>query len=47
MSTWLIGIVTFIYAGVAIDYGIRGNAGMCVVFAGYAVANIGLIYASR
>lgn len=46
MSGWLIGLVTVIYMLVAIDFGMRGNWGMCVCFLGYCAANVGLIIAS-
>ncbi len=46
MSTPLLWIVTLIYAAVAIDLGRKGEW-IGVVFAGYTVANIGLILAMR
>ena len=47
MSTWLIAIVTVLYAGVALAYWREKNPGMALAFAGYAVANVGLIWATR
>lgn len=47
MSGWLIGLVTIIYVGVAISFWKEGNPGMAITFAGYSVANIGLILAAR
>lgn len=47
MSAPLLWIVSAIYFGVAIDFGYRDNPGMCIAFLAYAVANIGLIVASR
>jgi hypothetical protein len=44
MSAALIGIVTVIYAGVAISEYLKGDGGMAIVFTGYAFANIGLIW---
>lgn len=45
MSAGLIALVTVIYIGVAVSELLRGNTGMCIAFAGYAFANIGLIIA--
>jgi len=43
MSAWLIGLVGFVYAYVALEQGLRfGNLAMAVTFAGYAFSNIGL-----
>ena len=47
MSTPLLALVTAIYAAVALDFAWRGNGPMAVVFAGYAVANVGFIAATR
>lgn len=44
MSWQLIAIVTVIYLGVAASEYVAGRPGMAVVFAGYAIANCGLIY---
>lgn len=44
MSTFLIILVTFIYLGVALSEWFGGRTGMTMVFAGYAFANIGLIW---
>ena len=46
MSTPLLWLVTFIYAGVALDQARKGNW-MALVFGGYVLANIGLILAMR
>ena len=43
MSTWLVVIVTFIYAWVSIDQYIKGDLSLAVVYLGYTVANFGLI----
>jgi hypothetical protein len=42
MSGWLIALTGLIYAYVAAEQGWRGNAGLCIAYAGYAFANIGL-----
>lgn len=42
MSGWLIAVTGVIYGYVAIEQGIKGNLGMCLAYAGYAFANIGL-----
>lgn len=47
MSLPLLGLVTAIYAGVAIDQVRQGQLGMGLVFAGYKVANVGLMLAMR
>jgi len=48
MAAWLIGVVTVLYIGIAIRYGfVEHKPALAVVFAGYAVANIGLILADR
>ena len=44
VSAPLIGIVTLIYLGVAVSEWWAGRNGMTVVFVGYALANLGLIY---
>ena len=46
MSAPLIAIVTVIYCGVAVSEFRAGHAGMCIVFLGYAFANVGLIMAT-
>jgi|DEB0MinimDraft_10_1074344.scaffolds.fasta_scaffold58831_3 hypothetical protein len=43
MSTWLVIIVTFIYAFVAIDQMNKGNLGLATVYFGYTIANFGLV----
>jgi len=47
MSGWLIGLSTLIYIGVCISFLFEGKTNMALVFAGYALANIGLILASQ
>jgi hypothetical protein len=42
MSGPLIAITGLIYAYVAIEQGLKGNMGMCLAYAGYAFANVGL-----
>ena len=43
MSTWLVVLVTLAYCWTALDQGFKGNYGTTVMFAGYAIANIGII----
>jgi hypothetical protein len=43
MSTWLIAVVTIIYVSIAVSFAWEGNFGMCIVWSGYAIANIGFI----
>lgn len=45
MSSWLIGLVTLIYLGVAVSLWLEGKPPMALVFVGYSIANIGLIFA--
>lgn len=45
MSTVLVILVTLAYVGTAVDLGRRGDIGHCIMFAGYAVANLGLLMA--
>lgn len=47
MSGPLIVITGLIYAYIAIEQAIRGNASMAVVYTGYAFANVGLWMAAR
>lgn len=48
MSVWLIGLVTIIYAWIAVEQFMKGNAGMSIAYAGYAFSNVGLmLLASR
>lgn len=47
MSVPLLGIVSLIYAGVAIDLFFDGKSAMALVFFAYSVANLGLIWGSR
>lgn len=42
MSGWLIALTGAIYAYIALEQGLKGNVGMCVVYSGYAFSNIGL-----
>lgn len=46
MSNGLIALVTVIYVGVALSYYFKdNNPGMALTFTGYAIANLGFIYA--
>lgn len=47
MSTWLIAGVGLVYAAVALDQWLKGNAGMAITFGGYALSNIGLMMAVK
>ena len=46
MGPLLLGVVALIYAAVAADYWLKGNAGMALAFLAYALANVGFIIAS-
>jgi len=45
MSVGLIGLVTFIYLGVAVSELTSKNYGMALCFLGYSLANVGLMWA--
>jgi len=47
MSNPLIWVVTGLYAAVAVSLLLEGKAGMAVMFTGYAIANLGVIWANR
>ena len=42
MSAWLIAAVGLVYAYVSVDFLVRGNIGMGIAYAGYALGNVGL-----
>jgi hypothetical protein len=42
MSAWLIVVTGLIYAYIAAEQFIKGNSGMGITYAGYAIGNIGL-----
>jgi hypothetical protein len=42
MSSWLIAFTGLVYLYVALEQGYKGNIGMCIAYAGYSFANIGL-----
>ena len=44
MGAWLLGAVTVAYLGVSVDYYRNGNPFDAVVFAGYALANVGFLW---
>ena len=46
MSATLIAIVTLIYMAIAVQEGCSGKPELAVVFGGYALANLGLIWAA-
>lgn len=45
MATWLVWVVTAIYGCVAIDLLIKRDFGHSLMFFGYSIANIGLVWA--
>lgn len=47
MSGWLIFLVTIAYAWVALDQSLKDNGPMALVYTGYAIANIGFIWALK
>lgn len=44
MSAWLTGVVTLIYMLVAFNEMYQGRPGIALMFAGYALANLGIIW---
>lgn len=42
MSAWLVALTGLIYAYIAGEQGLKGNLPMAIVYAGYALANVGL-----
>ena len=42
MSAWLIALTGVIYLGVAVEQGMNKAWPMCIVYVGYALANVGL-----
>ena len=42
MSGWLIALTGVIYLGVAVEQALKGNAAMCIIYAGYSFSNVGL-----
>jgi hypothetical protein len=47
MSSSLILIVGVVYLVVAADQAAKGNPGMAIAWAGYALANVGLAMAAK
>jgi hypothetical protein len=43
MSTWLVAIIGFVYLYIAVEQFFKGAPGTAIMFAGYALANVGLI----
>lgn len=44
---WLVVAVTIAYVGSAIDMGMRGQWPFAIVFAGYAFANVGMLWGMK
>lgn len=47
MSSWLIGVVGVVYLFTALSFWLEGQKGMAITFIGYALANAGLIAATK
>lgn len=47
MSAWLIGAVGVVYVVIAAELAWKGQTGLALCFAGYAIANAGLVMAAR
>lgn len=47
MSAWLIAAVGLVYAYVSLEFFVKGNAGMGITYAGYAIGNVGLCMLAR
>ena len=46
MGNTLLAVVAMIYCGVALDYFLKYNYAMAVVFVAYAISNVGFIAAN-
>lgn len=44
LGDWLVAVVTLLYIGAAIAYGHERHWPNVVVFVGYAIANVGVIW---
>jgi hypothetical protein len=47
MSSWLIAVIGFVYAAVAVDQFLKGGVGQGIMFMGYAIGNIGLVIIAK
>jgi hypothetical protein len=47
VSAGLVAFVGMIYLAIAIEQGYKGNWPMCIVFVGYALANVGMLAAVK
>lgn len=47
MSEWLLAATGIAYLATAVDLYLRGQPGLALTFAGYAIANVGLIMAIK
>lgn len=47
MSEWLIAACALAYAATAVDLSMRGDYGLSLTFAAYAVANLGLLWSMK
>jgi len=47
MTTNMILVVTLIYAATAVSFLLDKNPGMALCFAGYCIANLGIVWAIK
>jgi hypothetical protein len=47
MSGWLVAGVGIVYLSVSVIEAMKGNAGMAIVFLGYAASNVGFLLVLR
>ena len=47
MSAWLIGAMGVVYAIVAIEQFSKGGVGQGIMFMGYAIGNVGLLFIAK
>lgn len=45
MANWLVVLVTVAYFGTTVDLFMKGQTGFAIMFFGYSIANVGLLYA--
>lgn len=43
MSNWLVIAVTLAYVGVCVEQFFKGNMPVALMFAGYSIANLGIL----
>ncbi len=47
IGDWLVYIVTILYAGACLSYGVEGRYGAAIMYGSYCVANVGFLLTLR